>query len=52
MKLLFTDPFFFGHGSAGDYLIVFIYAVVGFGKNVKSNCNVFTKWGRRMVKFC
>jgi cadmium resistance protein CadD (predicted permease) len=29
MTPLFTDPFFFGQGSAGDYFIVFIYAIVG-----------------------
>jgi len=29
MTPLFTDPFFFGDGSTGDYLMVFIYAVVG-----------------------
>ena len=28
MTPLFTDPFFFGDGSAGDYLIVFVYAIV------------------------
>ena len=28
MIFLFSDPFFFGHGSAGEYLIVFIYAIV------------------------
>ena len=28
MKLLFTDPFFFGNGSAGGYLFVGFYAVI------------------------
>ena len=29
MNLLFTDPFFFGSGSAGGYLFVGFYAVLG-----------------------
>ena len=28
MQLLFTDPFFFGHGSTGGYLLVGFYAVI------------------------